>query len=136
MTPLGQKRWGAEEKKMTWDFAKLAKRPFASLDLLSALDAMGRAARKSHHRRRNKAMELPHATAEPVVSGTHRRRPRQNAQDHDYSVGSKTSDRALAAGDDRRSTGRFAHSTGRGMITWGSNVWFLQVALILMPSCS
>src|SRR5262249_16034033 len=44
--------------------------------------------------------------ASPVVSGTHRRRPRQNAQDHDYSVGSKTSDRALAAGDDRRSTGQ------------------------------
>src|SRR5262245_55338059 len=74
--------------------------------------------------------------ASPVVSGTHRRRPRQNAQDHDYSVGSKTSDRALAAGDDRRSTGRFAHSTGSVMITWGSTVGFLQLGFILMPSCS
>src|SRR5262249_36536228 len=37
MTAWVQRRSGAEEKKMTWDFAILAKRPFASLDLLSGL---------------------------------------------------------------------------------------------------
>src|SRR5262249_27951430 len=45
---------------------------------LSPLDAMGRAARKSHHRRRNKAMELPHATAERLEQIPRRSRTRRN----------------------------------------------------------
>src|SRR5262245_35338835 len=45
---------------------------------VSALDAMGRAARKSHHRRRNKAMELPHATAERLEQIPRRSRTRRN----------------------------------------------------------
>src|SRR5262249_4390914 len=63
-----------------------------------ALDAMGRAARKSHHRRRNKAMELPHATAERLEQIPRRSRTRRNIDCGDRDEPVKLAGRRYCAG--------------------------------------
>src|SRR5262245_43080525 len=63
-----------------------------------ALDAMGRAARKAHHRRCNKAMEFPHATAERLEQIPRRPRTRRNIDCGDRDGPVKLAGRRYCAG--------------------------------------